>query len=157
MTKHEAGSNNGYIFLINQSSANGVANKATFVGSQAVGVAPSSTTSVNDGEWHQIAAVHVEGGNNLLYVDGAPAEASIASAAIVANTAPFLLGGFNQSGSATSSYTGLIDELQIYDQALTDGQIDFLFDNPAQAVPEPTTAGLLGAAGLLGLLRRRRA
>jgi hypothetical protein len=34
--------------------------------------------------------------------------------------------------------------------------IDYRIDNVRIAIPEPTTAGLLGAAGLLGLLRRRR-
>jgi hypothetical protein len=35
---------------------------------------PYSSTSVNDGNWHQIVAVYQASGSRLIYVDGAPAE-----------------------------------------------------------------------------------
>ena len=75
-------------------------------------------------------------------------EASTASQGIPSNGAAFLIGGVNQSGTPNARYTGLIDEVQVYDQALNDGQIDFLFKNPTQVVPEPGTLSLV-SVGLL--------
>jgi len=159
MGKHEAFTQNGYFVGINTTGGGGVANKANFVESDMVSNGTVSSTSVNDGAWHQIVGVYRAGGSESIYVDGSPAEASNATVAMVANGAPFLIGGINVSGAATSRYTGLIDEVQVYNHALTDGQIDFLLANPTQTVvPEPGSAVLLGAGLLsgLGLGRRRR-
>ena len=54
---------------------------------------------------------------------------------MIANGAPFLVGGVNVSGVPTSRYTGLMDDVQVYDVALTDAQIDFIFTHPGQEVP----------------------
>lgn len=53
-------------------------------------------------------------------------------------------------------FDGVVDDVQIYDSALSQNDVTFLHDNPGQTVPEPSATGLLGALGLLGLLRRRR-
>ena len=52
----------------------------------------------------------------------------------------------------------LLDDVQYYDTALTDSQVQFLFNNPGVAIPEPSTAGLLGLGVLMagGLHRLRR-
>ena len=135
-------------------------NKATFTaGSEFVSQSPTSTSSVNDGVWHQIVAVFNTGGTHSIYVDGSPVEASTASQGIPSNGAAFLIGGVNQSGTPNARYTGLIDEVQVYDQALSDTQIDFLFQNPTQVVPEPGTLSLLSVglfASWIALKRRKR-
>lgn len=155
LSKHATGTNNGFVFQINDNAFNGAADNATFIASHAPGNAPTSTTSVNDGEWHQIVGVHEVGVSSRVFVDGSPAEASSGPPAIGSNTADFLVGGFFTAGSPVADYTGLIDELQIYDQALTDNQIDILFNNPSQAIPEPGALTLL-AAGILGFAAARR-
>ena len=155
LSKHAAGTNNGYVLQINQNAFNGAADKAMFIASHSPGNGPISTTSVNDGAWHQIVGVHEVGVSSQVFVDGAPAEASSGPPAVGSNTADFLLGGFFNAGSPIADYTGLVDELQIYDQALTSDQIDFLFNNPAQAIPEPAALALLGA-GLLSFASARR-
>jgi len=56
---------------------------------------------------------------------------------------------FNVGGGSGRAFNGLIDEVRFSDTVLSSN--DFL-----RAIPEPSAA-LLGALGLLGLLRRRRA
>lgn len=67
--------------------------RAMFVASDLAGQELVSTSAVNDGEWHQLVAVYEAGVEKRLYVDGQPVDAQGPAAAIVANTAPFLLGG----------------------------------------------------------------
>ena len=156
--KHAAGSENGYFIAINTTGGGGTANKATFVESEFVSLGTTSTTTVNNGAWHQIVGVYQAGGNESIYVDGSPAESTNAASAMVGNSAPFLIGGVNQSGTPNARYTGLVDEVQVYNQALTAAQIDFLFQNPTQVIPEPGTLSLFafGIVGWLTLKRRSR-
>ncbi len=154
LSKHAAGTNNGYVFQVNASAFNGAADKATFIASHSPGSAPTSTTSVNDGTWHQIVGVHEVGVSSRMYVDGAPFEATSGPPAVGSNTADFLLGGFFSAGSPVTDYIGMVDELQIYDQALTDDEINFLFNNPSQAIPEPSGVALL-AVGLFSAFAQR--
>jgi len=153
LAKHKAGVQNGYLFAINTTGGGGALNKATFtVGSEFVSQSPTSTSSVNDGTWHQLVGVYNAGGTHSIYVDGAPAEAGTTSQSIPDLGAPFLIGGVREiagTNNPEARYTGLIDEVQVYNQALTNAQIDFLFQNPAQVIPEPGALSLLGF-GLIG-------
>lgn len=158
VTKHESFSENGYLIVINQTGGGGQPGKATFVASEFVAMAVTSTTSVNDGAWHQIVGVYYDGGDEEIYVDGVPVEATGASEPIVPNSAPFLIGAVNANGTPQGSYTGLVDEVQVYDHALTANQVAFLYEHPAHTVPEPGHAEAIAAATLAILeLARRRA
>ncbi len=134
VSKHTASSANGFYFNINPTGDGGVATKVTFDASSQTSQGATSGTSVNDGMWHQVVGVYKAGGNEFIYVDGAPAEASSPSTAMISNAAPFLIGGVNSAGTPAGRFTGLIDEVQVYDYALTDAAISYLFDNPSQAI-----------------------
>jgi hypothetical protein len=138
--KHAAFSRNGYFIHVNQSTGLAMqsANRAFFyeggtgVGQLQTSETPISTSVINDGQWHQIVAVYKAGGTKTIYVDGAPAEDSKPSQAFFDNTGAFLIGGVNVNGAPQGRITALVDEVQIYNHALKDSDIDMLYQHPTQ-------------------------
>jgi cysteine-rich repeat protein len=126
VAKHQSGFGNGYFININGTGGAGAPGKAMFYVSSA-GDAPISTTTVNDNTWHQIVGVFEDGVSRRIYVDGLPVEATSTPLTITTNTAPLLVGGFKTSGPLPT-YTGLVDELRLYDHALADSEIQDLFN-----------------------------
>lgn len=158
LSKHSAGSQNGYLFPVGTTGGGGAPGKVNFTASTMVASGVTSTTTVNDGAWHHIVGVYQAGGNISIFVDGAPAEQIGTSSPMISNVSSFLVGGTGQIGSplvADGRYTGLIDDLQIYNHALSDSHVNFLFANPGATVPEPTATVLIGIAALAPLVRRR--
>lgn len=132
--KHEAGYLNGYFLALNiVGGAVGAPGKASFFPGD-LGATVTSTSSVNDGNWHQIAVVSQAGLSRSIYVDGAPLEASLPYSATIANLATFIIGGYNLGGQPVGGFTGKIDELQVYQAALTPAEIDFLFAHPGNEI-----------------------
>ncbi len=117
-------------------------------------------TDLRDGNWHHVAVVFDNTigttiGDVQLYVDGSIVTNSANTRAINtiensnANDFTGLTIG-NSFWSPNRGFNGLIDEINIFDDAQSASQIAAL-----AAIPEPTS-GLLGIAGALLLLRRRR-
>ena len=113
------------------------------------------------GTWYNIAAVS-DGATLSLYLDGVVVASTDLTASGSTNTAltagsgaggDWIAGGWSvgrglyNGGHADRAY-GFIDEVRISDTALAPGQL-------LTAVPEPTSAALLGF-GAIGLLRRSR-
>lgn len=93
-----------------------------------------STTSVNDGEWHHIVATYEAFGQARLYVDGGNPEMtkSTLPMPIMFSSGDFYVGAVNWRGDGPQGqFDGYIDELQIYDHALSAEEVQFLFENPA--------------------------
>ena len=139
LSKHAAYSRNGYLLGVNRLEVFRD-NKASFVeggsgvAAYTIDETPISTTDVNDGNWHQVVAVYHAGGVRSIYVDGAPAEDSKPSQPFNQNSVAFLIGGANYEGVPTGVFTGLIDDVQIYNYALASSNVDFLFQNPGQEI-----------------------
>ncbi len=134
--KHEAFSVNGYFLLVNQGGGGGQNNKATFYAGGLVADGPVSQTSVNDGNWHLVVGVYKSAVNKVIYVDGVAQDTNSAPA-INGNTAAFLVGGVNESGVPTGRFTGLIDDVQMYNHALSPNDILYLFQNPGKVLLSP--------------------
>ena len=156
LSKHEAGTFNGYLMVVNSGAGYGVQDKAWFYGSNPAGSEANSTTTVNDGVWHHLVGVYQSGVSISIFVDGAPVESVQTAYTINSNSAPFLIGGFNIGGSPAAAYTGLVDDVQIYDNTLNDTEVNFLYLNPGQTVPEPSSSATLAGLGALTLFARRR-
>lgn len=123
-------------------------------------------TVVTDGDWHHVAATWFDDDSPnvrdvLLYVDGVldadfggtPApSASLSKFVNTGSSANVAIGGFSGGNISGTRFQGWIDDVRIYDEALSAGQIYTL------AVPEPSSLVLIagGLIGLCGRLRRRR-
>jgi hypothetical protein len=125
---------NGFFLALNAHRGGLVPAKATFFVS-AINKYLTSTTSINDGQWHQLVGTYQKGGQTRFYVDGAPAEVAVPSGPLIDRGAPFLIGGVLGdivTGVPTPYYSGWIDDIQVYNRALADAQIDALFLNPGK-------------------------
>jgi hypothetical protein len=147
--QHAAGTVNGYYLSLNRSGFIGEPGKVLFVASDPAGAELVSASVVNDGEWHQVAAVYEGGVQRRLYVDGQPAEVSGPAAPLVPNTAPFLVGGVTVGGMPQGFFDGWIDEAQVYGRALADAEVEYLFRYPdAEEIPDLLAPQVL--TGLVG-------
>lgn len=112
---------------------------------------------VTDDTFHHIAlTVDTAADVGTLYVDGVEvnSETSAAKYGAFPGLNGFLVGRLYRSSNA-DPFGGVIDDLQLYDQALTASQVQYLFANPGQVVPEPATV-VLCAAGLAVVAFRSR-
>ncbi len=66
-----------------------------------------------------------------------------------------MVGGINTFGGLVPTYTGLVDEVRVWDTALTSNDVQSIYAN---TVPEPGSVVLMvsGALAILGLRRRVR-
>lgn len=132
--KHRANITAGYMLGINANGPHGETDKAWFFASSSPTTSPVSTSDVNDGDWHQIVGVYRQGRQARIYVDGAPFEDSIGATNMSGNNAQLALAAIDFSGQLQGLFTGWIDEVQLYNHLLTERQIQFLFENPAETV-----------------------
>jgi hypothetical protein len=88
---------------------------------------PSSAILVNDGNWHQIVGTF-QGGIASIYVDGAFQGASSGTTLNALDAYPFLVGGINSAAGVPSNvFTGLIDDVGVWNVALTPAQVLALY------------------------------
>jgi hypothetical protein len=79
---------------------------------------------VSDGKWHYIAGIVNKTGNMELLVDGMSiGTQSISAMDRISNGAPIYFGKDNHGGEAAFPYTGLIDEVKIWNTPLTTNEI----------------------------------
>lgn len=102
--------------------------------------------TINDGKWHQVAAVLQPGSGVTFYVDGAAAP--LVAANIKANTNAFPL-QFGITGWTPygNYFTGDVDQLRIYNRALAASEVAALYSSDGGgSVPAPPTVSLTAPA-----------
>ena len=115
-----------------------------------------SNTQVQQNIWQYIAVTY-DGSNMQFYVNGSLDNSVVASGSLYDGGDPWIIGGTQNDPWASNSYNGAIDEVRIYNNALTQDEIlrDMNFNSTSPVVPEPTTMFLFGT-GILGAFLRKR-
>lgn len=83
------------------------------------------TTDVTDDDWHHVAMTFDSNDSLTIYVDGESEDSSSVSSQLVSRTSPVTIGR-EAHGGAGFFYTGLIDEVRIYDRVLPASEIEGL-------------------------------
>lgn len=125
------------------------------------------SVSLIDGNWHHVASVYSAGGSFgsgqvMHYIDGILVANSgdgadtvavntvlFGDAGAGANATPVWIGARMQ-GAAVNAFTGDLDEIYIFDHALSLSEVQAL-----AGIPEPSGVALLGIGAMLVLRRRR--
>lgn len=140
----------GYILAINDigDGVGGAGGRAHFY--KAYPTSPLSTTKVADGEWHLLTGVYDQTSATMsIYIDGVLEGTAVGATTPSYATSDFLVGGITNNTDVNQGfYTGLIDDVRVYDHALSGSEV-------AALVPLPPSVTLLGCAlGVFGFLRR---
>ena len=110
-------------------------NKASFWLNGVTGSWLQSTTDINDGDWHHLAATY-DGAQIRIYVDGSVSNSAAATGAISTGTNAVLLGNRLSEGIST----GKFDEIAVSNRALSAAEILAIYQNgrcaPLVDVPE---------------------
>lgn len=121
-----------------------------------------SSSTLEDGNWHHIAGTY-DGSMLRLYVDGAKVADATATFSIptTASAADFVIGNLSVGSTYSESFDGRIDEVAIWNEALSNATILSQYTSKAPyATPEPSSV-VLAFCGLVGLLayawRKRKA
>ena len=159
--RHQSTVNAGYFLGVNNtgSGSGEVAGGGIFY--QAFPNPVSTNLVVNDGNWHQLVGVHDFAANQTkLYVDNVLRDTKTFTSFTASNANFAVAAILNSAGNQMfHDYTGLVDEVSVWNFPLTASDVTYLFTNPGVvAVPEPATWLLIGLASLTGtcLFRRKR-
>jgi hypothetical protein len=95
--------------------------------------------SVCDGQWHHLAGTY-DGNTMSLYVDGALAGSTSASGAITQSTRPLYLGAELRDNADSGFLNGQLDEVEIFNVALSGNQIAAIYDAGSGGKCKPATA-----------------
>lgn len=129
--KHTAGFLNGWFLFANVSGGcYGAPDRSTFYTSNNCAGVVVGSTPMADGEWHHVVATLEPGVARALYTDGGPPEATGATGNMITTPAPLALAGLLVGANTVGLYSGLLDDVQIYDRALNCAEVNWLYENP---------------------------
>ncbi len=114
----------------------------------------TGTTALNDGNWHFITLVDTAG-TETIYVDGnADTVTSSMTLALAAGANQTWIGGAPDTDAGAVKMTGMIDEVCLFDRALTQAQIRSIVTNapvtgklPAASAVNVASGGTLNLSG----------
>lgn len=116
----------------------------------------TGTTALNDGNWHFVTLVN-NSGTEAIYVDGnVDLVTSTMSLPLAANAGYVWIGGSPNGSDGTTKMTGFIDEVRMYDRALSPAEIQMLYSansitNVVGNTLPPTTSLTVADGGTLDL------
>jgi hypothetical protein len=111
------------------------------------GILASATSPLAVGAWAHLAATY-NGSSVVMYVNGTQVGSAAATGSMATSTLPLRIGGDSVFGEY---FNGLIDEVRIYDTALTAAQIQADMNTPVVNNSPPTVTATSPAAGATGV------
>jgi uncharacterized repeat protein (TIGR01451 family) len=94
-----------------------------------------TTSNINNGEWHNIVGVY-NNAKAIIYFDGAK-QGEVPKPVITTNNLPLEIGRYGQDNKY--AFDGAIDEIRIYNRALSDSEIKANYEaSKAPAAPQLT-------------------
>jgi len=99
-----------------------------------------TTATEADGKWHHIVAVYPDAASRHVYVDGVLAASASVTQAYFTGTDQVAVGSNNRRTTLTDPFDGLIDDVKMWNEALTAGEVaavyaDGLGDVAANPLP----------------------
>lgn len=82
-----------------------------------------TTATEADGKWHHIVAVYPDAAKRYVYVNGVLADSAAVTQAYYTGTDQVAVGNNNRRSTYTDAFDGLIDDVQIWDEALDAGAV----------------------------------
>ncbi|HAL45813.1 MAG: hypothetical protein A2Y12_14325 [Planctomycetes bacterium GWF2_42_9] len=113
-----------------------------------VGMVETTAPVCPVGQWIHCVTVR-QGSQMYLYLDGSYYASGNCYGTLTGYSTPVTVGALLNYGSPYNCFTGLIDDVRIYNYALSANEVAELY-----TIPEPTTIGLFGLAGLLSRIKR---
>ena len=137
VTKHRPGTGNGYGILFNEFNVPGAGERiAGFVGDYGFVTdfsVPFSPNTVHDDRWHHAVLSYNPTGLIRLYMDGAPTPAVRNARPAMISPARLVFGGID-TGTPQGTFTGALDDIQIYNFELLADEVAYLQANPGTSV-----------------------
>lgn len=113
--------------------------------------AVTGTSTVNDGKWHHIAGVF-DGSALYLYIDGILESAKAAGNSVEVSNYEVYIGENGQVPGR--EWNGLIDDVRIYNYALSQAEVVSLMGKSEMNLPEPVPAKLYSIAKRYDALKK---
>ena len=139
--KHVGKSSNGYFIGLNEFLGDYEPGTVWFHQSGGFVGERESISLVNDGNRHHIAISYDNGGFVKLYIDGV-VEDNQSADSIRNSNGKFRVGGFIIDGQDRGTFTGYVDELRFYDNALSAQEVQALFEEGSQEDEFPINSGV---------------
>jgi len=140
LSRMAEGSLNGYLFEVSPAGSPG---KVSFLATSTASRL-TSETEVNDDRWHHVAVTLTQGGDQILYVDGIE-EARCPSVEILPTSAALRFAARTVNNAPSSSFSGWLDEIEIYHKSLPQSRIQSLFsEQPTGAAPPSIAVPVTG-------------
>ena len=112
-----------------------------------------SLTPIQSDQWQHLAVTY-DGLEMKLYFNGNLEDVVAASGSLNVDGNPVIIGGQNCTSNCRDPFLGIIDEVRIYNNALTQAEIqrDMSFDT---TIPEPSSMLLLSTGLIAAFLKKR--